>query len=329
MAIAKRSSFTFTNQVRLSYVNAYFRKLLLWAKFAKRLRKDFDKTPGETLTIPVFTKMGAAQKPGEDDRLTVDSFGDKSFSFTVYEAAKAWGITDAGRVRMGSTNKEWEESGEAQAGRVLAEQVDADALAVLSASDGHEETDEVPAALALTTEFSSKKGADTQPFLDLVCNVRSLQDTLTDVFGDRSKEVMYNIMHSRSSKTVIKDKDTGLLKADANSPFQALKGYIGNNLLGKETFEIDNITKGKKVTVTDSQSASQKYQAYKQFFLKPQPYALVLKKNAKLEDARDILGRQDISAITQWYTFGTLHKKIDDDDIRAAGTEYITDEETT
>ena len=47
------------------------------------------------------------------------------------------------------------------------------------------------------------------------------------------------------------------------------------------------------------------------------------------EEARDMLGRQDLFMTCQWYTFRTLHKTIDDDDIRCAKAQYITSEETT
>ena len=341
MAITKKSNFTFDNQVRLQHTRAYFRKKLLWSRFAEKVIKNFDATPGNKLEIPYFGKMGAAEKPGEDDRVGVDSLGDSSFEAVVYEVAKAWGITDAARIRMGATNEEWEDEASSQAGRVIAEMVDADALAVLNNDGtantdgaagadpiGHDEIDLVPAAITLTSAFTAKKGTDTAAFQLYEWNVREYQKSLTNGFGDRSDEVLYNIIHSRMMTAGLIDEKAGLLKADANSPYDGLKGYVGK-LLGKETFMIDNISTAKKVTITDSSSAIQKYWAYKNFLLKANPYGLVLKKEANMESARDMLGRQDLEMITQWYTFVTLHKRIDMDDIRAVGKVYLTDEETT
>ena len=324
------TSFGFTNQVRLQYSSAYFRKKLLWARFAERIRKDFNKTPGETVTIPVFTKMGAAQKNiGEGVRADVDGFGDKQFEGTVLEALKAWGITDYARIRKGSTDQSWETEGLAQAGRVMAEQVDADALAILSESGRAEVTDDLPTTLNLTGHtFTAAKGKDEPRFIALKLNVRVYQDGLTDDFGDRSDEVIYSVMHSRSFTDMLTDQVAGLLKADANSPFNGLKGWKGN-LLGKETFMVDNVPAGKKVTVTDSASGSQMYQSYNHVTMKRNPYALLIKKEADLESARDMLGRQDISMIKQWYTFLALHKQIDDEDLRVSRRNYITTEETT
>ena len=146
--------------------------------------------------------------------------------------------------------------------------------------------------------------------------------------GVGSSEAKLMAMHSRCYTDIILKPSTGLLKADANAPFQALAGFKGD-LLGKSTYEIDNISKGDDVTVTDSASATQKYVTRKVFVMKPNPFIFVLKQGAKAEDARDILGRIDYQAITQWYTFYPLHKQIDPMDIRAAGLVYLTKERTT
>ena len=336
MPIGKVSTFTYENQVRLDYVRAYYRKLLLWARFAKRIISDFEIRPGNKAEIPIFEKMGAAEKPGEDDRLAVDSMGDKSISTQVYEIGKAWGITDAGRYRKGSTDQEWEDEAANQAARVLAEQLDADALACL-ANDGtvnidgaagadpkgHDEVD-YTSALPLTSAFTSQRGTDTTEFKAMQCGVDILQDFFTETFGDRAQEANVMVMHSRNYSDALLKPAQGIMKADAVSPFKGLAGYAGN-FLGKDTIQIDNIS-GKDVTITDSAAATQKYKARKVYALKPAPFLILIKQGGLFEQARDILGRRDYNAITEWYCMHTLHKQIDPDDIRAGGAFFITKE---
>ena len=341
MPLTKTGDLTFKNQIRLDYVQAYFRKKLIWTRFAQLLLKEFSGIPGKKVDIPYFDKIGDAEKPGEDDKLSVDKLGDNSFSGTVYEVGKAVGITDSARYEKGSTDEKWEKEVGNQMGRVMAEQMDADALAVLNNdgtvntdgatgadSAGHDKIDDLPSAITLTTPFTAAKGADTAAYSNNALNVRKLQRYYTRGFGDRANEATIQIMHSHAYTDVVVDTTAGFLKADAVSPFKGLDGYE-SNFLGKETFKIDNLPKDKKITFTDSASASQKYQTYKTFVLKPEAYTMMLKKSAMFETARDILARQDIQSVTQWYTFMTLHKRVDTMDKRAIGITTLTAEQTT
>ena len=305
---------------------AYFRKKLGWARFAWKLEKSFESTPGNTVTIPVMGKLGAAEKPSEDDRVDVDSLGDSSFSATVYEVAKAFGITDAARIRMGLSNDKWEEHGWNQVARVIAELIDSDVQGILAAGDGHDDVRDATNFVS-TGAFPTDKSL-VAGFATNAPTVRSLYKDMVKGFGDKNSECMAICMHSKHLQALLTDDKAGLLKADALDPFNGLAGFKGR-LLSKAIFEIDNITKGSKITVTDSGGATQKFQAYQIAFLKPDPYALMLKREAKTEQARDMLGRRDIGMATKWYTFMTLHKKVDNEDVRALFAEYISDEETT
>lgn len=341
MPIANKALFNFNNQQRLQHTSAYFRLKLLWSRFGYKLIKDFENTPGQQVDIPIFGKLTSAEKPNESEKLVIDGLGDTSFSATVFEAAKAYAVTDSARVRMGARQEEWENEAAHQTGRVLAELVDADALAVLNndgtgdalggtvgnQKKGHDEIDNIPATITLATAFGSDKGKNLSSFTTHKANIRSLTKNLNRGFGDRDSEVMYSVMHSQSYTDIITDTVSGFLKADANSPFSGINGYEGM-LNGKNTFKIDNVPKGKDVTITDSAGVSQKYVTRKQFFLKPDAYALLLKQQAQAEQARDTLKREDIYTMTQWYGFVTLHKQISSDDIRAVGTLYLTEEET-
>ena len=108
---------------------------------------------------------------------------------------------------------------------------------------------------------------------------------------------------------------------------QVIKGFAGN-ILGKATYEIDNISSGVKKTITDSAGTAQKYVTRKTFVLKPNAYLLAVKQMPVLEEGRDMLGRTDFWMITHWYTFYPLHKVNNDEDVRAGGLEFITSEET-
>lgn len=341
MPVSKVATFTFENQVRADYTSYFFRKKLFWANLGRKVFSDFSATPGNEVDIPFFKSMGAAEKPAEDARLTPDSLGDRSIKAKVYEVGKAWGITDAGRYRKGSTDDRYEAEASAQAGRRIAETVDADALAILNndgtnsldgqtgnTPKGHDGIDDTT-DLTLTTVFTGKKGADTDAFKAQTCNVTALQNGFTELFGDRHNEAKVLVMHSRSYTNILTNNGTGIMKADAVSPRNAVvAGYLGN-FLGKETFMIDNISQGPKRTITDSAGTTQKYQTYKTFILKPNAF-FFLSKQLKLEEAaRDILGRIDYSAVTLWYTFYPLHLQNNSDDIRAGAITFLTNEETT
>ena len=341
MAYAKVGTFTFENQVRGDYSSAFLRKKLFWAALGVKVITDFEMLPGNKIVLPIFETMGAAQKPSEDDRLDVDSMGDKSISTVVYEVAKAWGITDAGRYRKGSTDREWEMEAARQAGFRLAETVDADALACLNNDGtnsvdgaagndpkGHDAIDDT-SDLTLTDPFTSKRGADDAKFKAQLTNVRMLQAGFQKLFGDRHSEANLMVMHSACYADCLLDGTTGLLNANAVSPLgAAVRGYAGN-YLGKYTYENDNISSGPKRTITDNAGATQKYMTRKNFILKPNAYIVVIKQRPKYEEARDILGRIDISAVTQWYTFYTLHKQNSAEDIRAGAITALTAEQTT
>ena len=339
MAVFKSNTGTFINQVRGDYTGAYFRIKLFWAALGRRIMSDFQIKPGKKVDLPFFLKMGDAEKPGEDDRLAVDSFGDKSISTSVYEVAKAWGITDSGRYAKGSTDEEWEDEASSQVGQRLAEMVDKDALACLNndgtasvdgtAGNDPKGHDAIDRTKDLTTagQFTGEKGLDDAKVIAMMANINALQRGFTDLFGDRQKEANLMVMHSKSYTDVLLGSTAGFLKADAVSPLgSVVKGYEGN-FLGKHTYTIDNISKGTVRTITDSAGTTQKYQTRKTFILKPNAFLFLVKQNPKHEEARDLLGRIDYAAVTQWYTFYPLHKQNNDDDIRAGAISFLTSEE--
>ena len=341
MPIAKVATSTFSNQVRTDYSSAYFRRKLFWAALGRKIMKNFTQTPGNKVDLVFYLKMGAAQKPGEDDRLDVDSFGDKSVSAQIYEIGKAAGITDAGRYRHGNTIDGWENECASQMGQRVAEAVDTDALACLnndgnSSIDGatgndpkgHDAVDKT-SDITLTTTFSGEKGADTAPFKAQLCNINDLHIKIADIFGDLRKQANLMAMHSTCFADAIGNNENGILKADAVSPIGSLQDDFSGNILGRSVFENDTCPQGPKRTVTDSAGSTQKYETRKVFILKPNSFVVVVKQSPKIEDARDVLGRIDYKAMTQWLTFYPLHKINNDEDVRAGGVTYLTRIQTT
>ena len=330
MPITKKADFNFTNQIKTNHISAYWRKKLFWAQLAFKIRKNFQGVPGETVTVPYFNSLGVAQKPAENDRVSVDKFGDQSFAGTVYEVAKAFGVTDAGRIRMGVSDDVWEREGFAQQARVMAELVDADCLSVIkqtSTPAGHDKVRTL-ADFTISTAFTALKGADTASFLSKQCNIRSVRQDLTNSFGDRNMECIAMVMHSQVLKDLEVEDKAGFLKADANDPFSPMTQYRGR-LLSRATFELDNTFQGADITVTDSASATQKYKSWMNLYLKQDPFIMMIKRDPSSESARDMLGRQDLFMATQWYAFVTLHKRISTEDVRVGAAQYLTTEQTT
>ena len=110
-----------------------------------------------------------------------------------------------------------------------------------------------------------------------------------------------------------------------------MPGYAGSNpmFFGVPFIINDNVKVGKKVTITDSASATQKYQSYYMHFLKPRAFGMLMKQTPKVEYARNVLSRIDIITSTVWYAPLHLNKRISDDDVRHATAEFLTYEQTT
>ena len=330
------ADFQFANQVKTEYQSAYFRKKLFWAQFGFKGTAGLMKAPGHTVTFPIFGKMGAAEKPGEDDRLAIDKFGDSYFTATVREVAKAFGITDAAKVGIGSGPGAWLSEGLRQQARRMAEEVDKDALAVIESDTGGDIIRSVKDITITGTHASTNDGRDDAKFQAMLCSPTRVREDHTNSFGDRKNEVVAQVFHSQNLMSLETDKDSGFLKADAKSHWQLLDGFKGM-LFERPAFELDNTVQSKntsathakgKISVTDSASAKKYYEAWANVYMKKNPFAHVLKKLFQLESARDILGRQDIYSSTGWYGFTTLHKRNTADDIRLTKGEYVTKKQT-
>ena len=332
MAITKQPDFKFVPQVANHNISAYFRRELIWGQLALRIMSSFQEMQGLTATFPYYDKIGDAQDLTEDTALDIDSLGDDKFSVTVKEAGKAVGRTDTAKKAHGENPSRWETQAHAQIARVLAEKVDADLLTEISKSAASTSVRGDVANITLATAFGADKGKDDAKFTANYCTIRKISSDMTAAFGDkRFKELAAVVIHSKVYNQIEIDGGAGFLKADANHPLFNKYGFVGSNpmFFGVPFFVNDNVAKGNKVTVTDSASATQKYQTYKNHYFKKDAFGLLVKQPPMVEYARNTLERKDVITCCMWYAAVHLNQRISPDDVRHSVATYLTDEETT
>ena len=319
-----KANLNFTPQIASDYILAYFRQKLIWGSLAYKGVRDFDKKQGETITFPYFAKMGAAQDAVEKTDLTIDSLIDESFTATVKEIGKAVDISASARIAGGFTPEQWNNEVLRQIGRLFAEKVDDDLLAEISKTGEHasvRSVNDVTLAAALGTDKGLSGLADQR------CNIRNIQQDRVKAFGDRADEIVGVVMHSNHWLDIATDGTAGFLKADALDPFYNKKGFQGRDMNGAAWFVNDNVPSG-EVTVTDNSSATQKYKTENVVYLKDKAFGFISKKDANVEQDRDILKRVDLFSGTFWYAVKSFHNKLTEgsqDDQRIAFAEYATD----
>ena len=331
MAITKSTSFVFEPQIAARHVQAYFKLKLVWGMLAwRQTAKEFAK-PGKQQTFPYFNQIGAAELPGEDDTLAVDSLGDNQFSATAKEVGKAVGITDSARYESGATFAEWDAEAHRQLGRVHAERVDTDLKEEVNGAGNRDIIANAAVSdFSLQSAFGTDKGINDSKFQNATCNIRKIHSGLIDAFGDRWGECKAIIMHSQHYKNIASDATAGFLNADANNPlFAHIPGFVGTvpSWFGLAIIINDNVPKETNLTITDSAAATQAYNVYSAVYLKQDAFGLMVKQEAKAEYDRSILQRQDIMSATQWYAVKSFHKKIHAEDARIAKQAFVVEKE--
>ena len=328
--------FTFSPQIAQNYISGYWRKKLLWASLGMKVIQNFQTTPGNTLTFPYYNTISAAVDGTEGTRMAVDNLTDNQFTVTIKEVVKAVGRTDAAMYAHGNDPSGWEMEAHNQIARVFAEKVDADVLTEISKSGSGMSVKTSPTALTITSAFGTAFDpyVSSSAFRDDAMNVRTLATGITDAFGDKTDEIAAIIMHSKQWNDLNRDNTAGYLKADSNHPLMGLKGYKGvfsgdGGALGIPVFVNDQCPKGSKLTITDSASATKKYQSYKCIVMKKNAWGVVVKQEPKIEYGRDQLARQDYMSCTQWYGTKSFNQVIDTEDVRQGFIETLTTEVTT
>ena len=333
MPLTLRQDFVFENQIATDHIGAYFRKFLVVGNLAYKPPNEalFNRTPGEKILFPYWGKLSPAQDGVENTAMDVDNLADDQFETTVKEIVKAVGITDTARIRLGTTTEAWEAEVHRQIGRVFSEKVDEDIWTELNLATSKIELTNNIQDFTIATAFGNDKGASDSKFTAQTCNIRSISQDLTDSYGDRRKECMAVLMHSGNYNSIETDVQAGFLKADANDPLYNMPEFVGRapQFFNIPFFVVDNVPKGAKVTVTDSASATQKYQSYKNVYFKKDAFGFFSKQEATVEYARDTLKRADTISSTQWYAIKSFHEKISSDDKRLSMRSYLTREQTT
>jgi hypothetical protein len=279
------ADFAFTPKVWQDHIMAYFDRKLVYGAFA--LRDDsLTQSPGLTQNFPYFKKIGAAQKPSEDEGLLVDNLTDDSFNVTVQELSKAVGVTkNAFKSSAARTERIIAEVQE-QIGRVMAEQVDQDLY------------NEFATAGNYTSGFAAAAAGDTM-------NIRTLNKGKILAFGDKHKDSQVVFMHSLQWLDMLSDTTAGFLVANALDPMFMVEGFEGR-LSGMAIITTDTVGKntGGQVGGKDT---------YDSFIHKANAYGFMTKQEMELESDYDLLHRQWVFAGDQWYGVKSFHAKISAD----------------
>ena len=284
------ADFAFTPKVWQDHVMAYFDRKLVYGAFA--LRDDsLTAAPGLTQNFPYFKKIGAAQKPAEDEGLSVDNLTDDSFNVTVAEVSKAVGVSKkAFKASAARTDRIINEVQE-QIGRVMAEQIDADLYTEFSGAGN------------FTSGYLATLAANTM-------NIRTLNTGKIKAFGDKHKDSVVCFMHSLQMLDLMTDTTAGFLKADALDPMFMVEGFEGR-LGGVAIVSVDTVGKnvGGQIDSKD---------AYDAWIHKANAYGFMVKQEMEMESDYDILHRQWVFAGDQWYGVKSFHAKIGADFLKTA-----------
>lgn len=294
MPATQSSDFLFTPKVWQDHVMAFFRRKLVWGAFATQ-DNTLTAAPGETINFPFYKKIGDAEEPDEDQGLQVDAISDDAFNATVKEVGKAVGVKMKALRKSAQTKDKIFSNIQEQMGRVLTEKVDRDLIVEINLPANHK--------VALV-------GNDTETM-----TIKRLVQGKILGFGDRSDEAVVAFMHSAQWLNILTDSTAGFLKADAQDPLLGLRGFQGR--LG-----------GMAIVVTDTVprlADLNSKQVFRAFVMKENPYGFITAENPEMERDKDILHREWVFAITQWYAVKGFHAKIAADDLRIAALDIQTD----
>lgn len=295
MGARSTSNVGFTPKVWESHIHAYRDRKMALGQLAMINRK-LQGAKGTTVDFPFYNKLGAAQRPTENEGLVVEPLVDSSFQVTVQEIGKATGFKDSSD--MASADEDHEKEAQMQLGELFAEAIDEDIISLLANASNYD------------TAFTAASAGD-------VMNVGNLMSMKITGFGDKQDKAIAVAMHSLSLLSLLKDSGTGFLKADATHPFHGAPGYQGLLAgLGLAVFTLDSMPR-----VSDIGSKK----TYAAYVFKPNPFGIAFKQEMKIEKDRDILMREDIVAATSWYGMLSLHKKISTDDKRILRGTFTTE----
>lgn len=300
----RAADWNFEPKVWSDHSKAYFDKKLVYGAFAVRndtLKEDAGK--GDTVNFPYYKSIDDAEELDEDESLSVDNLSDDSFSAVVFEIGKAVGIKKRAFKKSADKVSGIVSEAQEQIGRVMAEKVDSklnDEITALATTGA----DPLLAASYANMSVSEVATASTD-----VMNVRTLLKAKIKAFGDKADDSVICFMHSLQWLDSMIDTTAGFLKADANDPLSAIKGFTGR-LFGMAIIIVDSV---KKVGQIDGKDA------YLAHFHKMDSYGIIEKQDMEMDEDKDILARERLYTGNQWYGVKSFHKKISPLDKKTGG----------
>ncbi len=300
----RAANFTFEPRVWSDHSKAYFDRKLVYGMFAVRndtLKEDAGK--GDTVNFPFYKSIDRAEEIEEDESLSVDNLTDDSFSATVFEAGKAVGIKKRAFKRSADKVAGIVSEAQEQIGRVMAELVDEKLNDEITATSS-ETADPLAAASYINMNVASVATAATDTM-----NVRTLLRAKIRAFGDKSDDAQICFMHSLQWLDSQIDATAGFLRADANDPLSAIKGFTGR-FFGMAIIIVDSV---KKVGVVGGKDA------YLSHFHKMDSYGIIEKQEMEMDEDKDILARERLYTGNQWYGVRSFHRRISPLDNKTGG----------
>ena len=307
MGATQSTDISFVPKVWSDHTQAYVDEKLGISQLAF-IDKTLEGKPGETVNFPYFKMIGDVQEPEEDEGLAVDKLLDDAFSVTIKEVGKAVGWTD--KALRKSANKDlFVTEAQRQMAYKFSKKLDDDCLTVLLDAD----SSYIPGSETSSNEYNvlESGGVNTN-----VATVPSLIGLKIAGFGDHAEDAQAIIMHSQHFVNIVRDTNSGFLKADAVDPFYNRPGFMGR-LLGMAVFINDRIPQvgtvnGKKVRPV--------------FMTKANPFGIFMAQDMRPEMDRDILQRETLVAATMWYGVLSLHGKVSAEDKRVVRGNFATGE---
>lgn len=290
MAATDSTNILFEPKVWSDHVMAYFDKKLVYGAFAVRNDSLTAEGSGLTVNFPYYTAIGAAEEPAENVDLTVDNLSDDSFSATVFEVGKAVGFKKKAFKKSADGEAGMLEEAHRQIARVHAEKVDAK-LAT-----------EIDLAGSSQVGFAAAVDAD-------IMTVKLLLKAKVIAFGDKQEDTEICFMHSLQWLDLMTDPAAGFLKADANDPFQGIKGFSGR-ILNMAIIVVDSVP-----LIAPAGGITKN--RYKCTFHKANSYGFMNKQDMEFDTDKDILARLKLITGNQWYAVKSFHAEVAALDYRA------------
>ena len=295
------SDIGFEPKVWSDHSKAYFDKKLVLGAFAVR-NDDLEQTgTGLTTNFPYYKAIGPAVKPREDEIIQGDNLTDDSFQASVFEVAKSVDFTEKSFLVSADGMAGMVAEANSQIGRVFAEQVEEELTGEIFMQNGAAtQSPVVPDSSNvfdnLTIGYQATKATD-------VMNVRTFIQALYLAFGDKKKDTAVCFMHSLQVLDLMQDPTSGFLKADANSPYNMIQGFVGT-ILNVPIVEYDGVPK--LATQIGSKDA------YCAHFHKMNAYGIIEKKDINMVEDYSSKARKYSITANHWYGVKSFDRKISD-----------------